>query len=118
MHGEDAFYVAETVFETTTVIKYYGTSESSGLAYVTLTRLAAESLIRDLLLEKQHCVEVWSTQAGSRRDWSLTRRGSPGQLQDFQDWIEDAVDGGSAVVPVLAALSLQSQDQQPVCPSM
>ncbi len=87
MHGEDAEMVANALFKTTTVLKYFNGTLASmlprthmpgndRLPYVTLSRMAVESLVRDLLLNQQYRVEIWACPAGSRRDqqWQCVRK--------------------------------------------
>jgi DNA mismatch repair protein MSH2 len=76
VHGDDAVFVATTLFKTTTVIKYFQgtpprarvTAGEERLPYVTLSRMAVEALVRDLLLQQQYRVEIWACPPGVKRD--------------------------------------------------
>lgn len=64
-YGPDAFYVAQSVYHTNSVIKYLGAGgRSSGLASVSLKVSVAHMLLRDALTTKQLRVEIWVPEAG------------------------------------------------------
>ena len=115
VHARDAEFVARHVFQTTTVIKYFGNKSTlkSGngdemdRAYVTLTQQVCENLVRDLLMHQHYRVEIYSS-SGSKAagGWKLVRRGSPGNLKDFEDWLFDDSDMTSA--PVVACVKVQN----------
>ncbi|KAI9365943.1 muts domain V-domain-containing protein [Zopfochytrium polystomum] len=88
-HGDDALYVAETVFKTSTVIKYWGVGScagSSGVPYCSISKLNTMALVRDLLLVKQKRVEIWEAE-GRKGLFRLGRKASPGHLHDVEDMI-------------------------------
>jgi DNA mismatch repair protein MSH2 len=66
VHGYDAEFVAETVYNTTTVIKHYG-----NLASCSLSKLGAQQLVKDLLLVQGYKVEIW-IQDG--RNWDVEKK--------------------------------------------
>ena len=87
-HGDDALYVADTVFKTHSVLKFLGRrTNDSGLASCTLTPSACKAFLRDALTSKQLRVEVWKPAEGVRRgtNWELARQASPGNLQEVED---------------------------------
>ncbi|KAI8873772.1 DNA mismatch repair protein MSH2 [Ramicandelaber brevisporus] len=96
VHGEDALYVAQTVYKTTTVIKHLGGKGDNGLPSCTLSRLATEAFLRESLLVNQHRVEIWAPQQGSASSWKVMRRASPGNLQDVEDLLGADAAGSSA----------------------
>lgn len=65
--------MAKNVFGTTTVIKYQNTDN---LPFVSLTKLAAESLVRELLTERLFRVEIWEKSRDSH--WTATKSVSQG----------------------------------------
>ncbi|CDH49315.1 dna mismatch repair protein [Lichtheimia corymbifera JMRC:FSU:9682] len=95
VHGDSAQYVAEHVFKTRTVVKYWG----DGLPTTTLSSNAAEGFLRDALLNKQQRIEVWIPKRGGQ--WELNRKASPGNLQDVEDFL--FVDTNMTVSPVVMA---------------
>jgi hypothetical protein len=65
VHGPDAYYVANHVFRTNSVIKYLGTGgKAAGLPSVTLSESVAMAFLRDALTSKQLKVEIWKPEAG------------------------------------------------------
>ncbi|KAI8335610.1 muts domain V-domain-containing protein [Blakeslea trispora] len=81
-HGDDAHYVAQQVFETVSVIKYWFGDSETGLPTTKLTNNVAETFMRDVLLNKQLKIEIWKQQ---RLEWQLQRKASPGNLQAVED---------------------------------
>ncbi|RCH82019.1 MutS-like protein, partial [Rhizopus stolonifer] len=67
-HGDDARYVANQVFETTGVIKYWFGDNETGLPTTKLTNNVAETFMRDVLLNKQLKIEIWKQ---NRLEWQL-----------------------------------------------
>ena len=117
-HGDDALFVATNVFKTTSVIKYFSASHTKlekGLSYVELTRLAAEGLMRDMLLTKQARIEVYASEKGKgySAQWRLTRKGSPGNLQDFEDLLFANTDISAA--PMVLSVKLVVKGDERVC---
>ncbi|KXS20715.1 DNA mismatch repair protein [Gonapodya prolifera JEL478] len=102
--GDDALHVANTVYKTTTALKYMG-----DLPYCTLSPVNALSHMRYLLTEKGYRVEVWSLE-GSKK-WRLSKSGSPGNLQDLEDLLFDS-DKSLNSAPVVVALRVVTKDNQ------
>ncbi|RUP43910.1 hypothetical protein BC936DRAFT_136556 [Jimgerdemannia flammicorona] len=88
-HGDDALYIAQNVFKTTSVVKYWGGDSSKGLATCILSHSAADSFLRDALLTRQLRIEIWGADGAKKGGaaWKLTRRASPGNLQDVEDYL-------------------------------
>eukprot|EP00158_Paraphelidium_tribonemae_P007365 Partr_v1_DN28219_c0_g1_i2_m76157 putative DNA mismatch repair protein Msh2 len=104
VHGSDAVWVADNVFRTSTVIKYFGK-----LASVSLSQVAAESLMRQLLTDKLFLVELYENSSGASRggggaNWKCTRRGSPGNIQQFEEMLFHSAE--MTVSPLIAALNV------------
>ena len=66
-HGKDALYIAEKVYGTSTVLKYYGSKVPS----VALKEATAIDMIKDLLLKDQFKVEIWESQGKS---WTIAKQ--------------------------------------------
>lgn len=108
-HGDDARYVAKHVYETTSVIQYWYGDHTTGLPTTKLTNKAAESFLRDLLLNKHMRIEIWKwSQAG----WQVIRKASPGNLQDVEDFLFSSTNMTSA--PVVLAIKYMTSDDQKV----
>ncbi|CAO3669338.1 unnamed protein product [Umbelopsis vinacea] len=104
-HGEDALYIAQAVYKTTSAIKYWGGDTSKGLPTTSLTHSAAESFLRDALLNKQLRIEIWAPKKGTSQ-WSVTRKASPGNLQDVEDYL--FLNSNLTSAPVVMAVKLAS----------
>lgn len=112
-HGDDALYVADTVFKTHSVLKFLGRrTNDSGLASCTLTPSACKAFLRDALTSKQLRVEVWKPAEGVRRgtNWELARQASPGNLQEVEDLL--FLDTDMVASPIVLALRAKVQDGQ------
>lgn len=126
-HGDDAIYIAENVYKTLSVVKYWGGKCQTltkgnrflklqcvyvgepGLATTTLSGLAAESFLRDALLTKQLRIEIWTNQRGQ---WQLTRKASPGNLQDVEDFLFTT--SNMTASPVVMAVKLGTSGEHKV----
>ncbi|TPX77434.1 hypothetical protein CcCBS67573_g01330 [Chytriomyces confervae] len=85
-HGDDALFVADAVFKTSSVIKYWaGDSKSNGLPYVSISKLNSIALMRDLLLVKQKRIEIWENDGKASKTFSLGKWASPGNLSSLED---------------------------------
>lgn len=112
VHGQDALYVADTVFKTQSVLKYLGKkSNDGGLPSCTLSIPAAKSFLRDALTAKQLRVEIWASTDGAGRrtgSWQVAKQASPGNLQDVEDLLFLNADVVSN--PIVLALRVKAQD--------
>ncbi|KAJ3104030.1 MutS-like protein [Phlyctochytrium planicorne] len=107
-HGDDAIYVAENVYKTSTVLKYMGGSSESrnAIPYCSISKLNAIALIRDLLLVRQKKVEIWESEnqrGKNAANFRLGRKGSPGNLVELEDLVF-ANAGTIASSPVILAV--------------
>ncbi|KAI8818608.1 muts domain V-domain-containing protein [Fimicolochytrium jonesii] len=109
VHGEDALFVAQTVYKTSTVIKYLG-DERKGLPSCTLSKLNTISFLRDMLLHKLYRIEIWSSEGRKGSQWQITKRASPGNLVDVEDMLFTASDVSTS--PVVLALKLETKGDQ------
>ncbi|KAG8814184.1 MutS-like protein, partial [Serendipita sp. 400] len=87
-HGEDAKYIAQEVYHTSSVIKLLG-SKSAPLPSVTLSITLAKEFLRDALSVKQLRIEIWIPEGGkkSASKFVLNRQASPGNIQEVEDLI-------------------------------
>ena len=113
VHGDDALYVADTVFKTQSVLRYLGGTRAhdGGLPSCSLSPTAARAFLRDALTAKQLRVEIWSSgDAGGRRRGSRAQptQPSPGNLQEVEDLLFQNADVVSS--PMMLALRVKSQD--------
>lgn len=69
VHGDDAVYFSQTVYHTTTALKYMGSS--SDVPYCTMTTLVFNNFLKDALLSKGLKIEVYE---GKSNSWKITKR--------------------------------------------
>ncbi|XP_048577460.1 DNA mismatch repair protein Msh2 isoform X2 [Nematostella vectensis] len=85
VHGPDALFAAKEVFKTSSVVKYLGTGDHK-VPSVVLSKMNFESTCRDLLLIRQYRIEMYRSKGGKNSSaWELVAKGSPGNLQQFED---------------------------------
>ncbi|KAH8551569.1 muts domain V-domain-containing protein [Umbelopsis sp. PMI_123] len=111
LHGEDAVYIAQAVYKTTSAIKYWGGAAPKGLATTSLTHSAAESFLRDALLNKQLRIEIWAPKKGTSQ-WSVIRKASPGNLQDVEDYL--FLNSNLTSAPVVMAVKLATTTEHKI----
>ena len=105
-HGKDALWVAEHVYGTNTVLKYYGGKSQPS---VSLKQAAANEMIKDLLLKRNFKIEVWEC---DNRMWSISKKASPGNLRQVEDMLFSNSDLTAA--PVVACINVEYEDNQKV----
>lgn len=110
-HGEDAEWIAETYFNTRDVLKAWSGAEEEGrredeaaaassapLWTVNLRPQKVVTILRDALLRRHLRVELWRREGG---EWRLSKEGSPGNLQAFDELL---LDRSLATSPVVMAV--------------
>ena len=84
-HGEDAEFIARTVYKTTAVIRNLGRTDNS-LPSVTMTTTVFRNLLREALFKLGKRVEIW--QSAGKGQWKLGKQASPGNLQaSRKSWV-------------------------------
>ncbi|KAI9878678.1 MAG: MutS-like protein [Pleopsidium flavum] len=101
-HGEDAAFIARTVYKTTSVLRQLGKSDS-GLPSVTMTITVYRNFLRETLFRLGKRVEIWETTG--RMQWKVTKQASPGNLQD----IEDELGGQMESAPIILAVKVSAK---------
>ncbi|KAF1816152.1 DNA mismatch repair protein MSH2 [Eremomyces bilateralis CBS 781.70] len=96
-HGEDAQLIARTVYRTTSVIRQLG--REPGLDSVTLSVTVFRNFLREALFRLGKRVEVWES-SGGRMNWKITKRASPGNLQDIEDDLGGQIDSAPIILAV------------------
>ncbi|KAJ1920700.1 MSH2 protein [Mycoemilia scoparia] len=94
VHGEDALYIANIFYKTTTVLKYLGgpAGSNKSLPSCTLSRTNAEIFLRDALLKYNLKIEIWFQDSDKKSipasyPWTLKINASPGNLQKVEDML-------------------------------
>lgn len=108
VHGDEAKFVAETVYQTTTVIKYWFGDIHTGLATTKLTQKVAKNFLREILMHKKLRIEILKQ---NRNDWEVTCKASPGNLQQVEEFLFSNTQMDSAPV-VIAVTYGVSQEQK------
>ncbi|KAG6235401.1 MutS-like protein [Claviceps purpurea] len=103
-HGEDAFFIAKTVYKTTSVVRQLGRNDASGLPSVTMTMNVFRQFLREALLKLGKRVEIWESQSG-RMNWKCVKKASPGNLQD----VEDDLGGQIESAPMIMAVKITAK---------
>lgn len=80
----------------------------TGLATAKLSKNAAESFLRDALLNKQHRIEIWKQE---RLEWKMTRNASPGNLQSVEDLLFTSAQLTSAPVVIAVKYGVSGENK-------
>lgn len=102
-HGEDASFIARTVYKTTSVLRQLGRSDT-GVPSVTMSITVFRNFLREALFRLGKRVEIWETQGG-RGQWKLTKQASPGNLQD----LEEELGGQFEAAPIILAVKVSAK---------
>ncbi|KAJ1971622.1 MSH2 protein, partial [Dimargaris xerosporica] len=120
VHGDDALFVARQIYKTNSVLKYLGGDQTTGLPSCTMSRMVAETFLREALLVQQLRIEIWvsdakrsqtSSLAGSAT-WRLGPKASPGNLQELEDIL--FANSEMTVAPLVASIQLTVSGNQPL----
>ena len=104
VHGKNAERIAREYFSTTSVIKKLG---DDGLPSLTFSTNKYGFIVKDLLMNKNALVEVYSSP--EKGSWQLEKKGSPGNLQQFEEQLFSAE--GMKEASTVLALKLSSGDR-------
>ncbi|KAL0275389.1 UNVERIFIED_CONTAM: hypothetical protein PYX00_003247 [Menopon gallinae] len=99
VHGDDALFVAKEFFGTMNNIKKYRSGKIEQ-EYLVLNKNQFESCIKHFLLVLHYRIEVYSSKGGHKsNDWFLEFKGSPGNLDQFENIFVDSglVTGSTAM---------------------
>ncbi|KAI9850994.1 MAG: MutS-like protein [Thelocarpon superellum] len=102
-HGEDAVFVARTVYKSTAVLRQLGRSDGGGLPSVTMTITVYRNFLRDVLFRLGKRVEVW--ESTGRMNWKVAKQASPGNLQD----VEEELGGHIESAPIILAVKVSAK---------
>ncbi|KPI44377.1 DNA mismatch repair protein msh-2 [Cyphellophora attinorum] len=104
-HGEDADFIARTVYKTTAVIRNLGRSDNA-LPSVTMTTTVFRNLLREALFRLGKRIEIWLSQKGT---WKLDRQASPGNLQGVEDELGSGMDSQGESAPIILAVKVSAK---------
>ncbi|TVY30918.1 DNA mismatch repair protein [Lachnellula hyalina] len=97
-HGDDASFVARTVYKSTAVVRQLGKNDSTGLPSVTMTITVFRNFLREALFRLSKRVEIWETTG--RMNWKITKQASPGNLQDVEEELAGEFDAAPIILSV------------------
>ncbi|KAK7745884.1 MSH2 protein [Cytospora paraplurivora] len=98
-HGEDANFIARTVYKTTSVVRQLGKNDHTGLESVTMTVTVFRQFLREALFKLGKRVEIWAS-VGGRMNWKIVKQASPGNLQDVEEELGGQFDGAPMIMAV------------------
>ncbi|KUJ10688.1 DNA mismatch repair protein msh-2 [Mollisia scopiformis] len=102
-HGDDASFIARTVYKTTSVLRQLGRNDSTGLPSVTMTITVYKNFLREALFHLNKRIEVWAS--SGKMNWKIIKQASPGNLQD----IEDELGGQFEAAPIILAVKVSAK---------
>ncbi|PNS20577.1 DNA mismatch repair protein msh-2 [Sphaceloma murrayae] len=110
-HGNDAAFIARTVYKTTSVLRQLG--REPGLASVTLSITVFRNFLREALFRLGKRVEIYET--AGRNNWKVAKTASPGNLQDIEDELGGAVDSAPIILAVKVSAKASEARNVGVC---
>ncbi len=102
-HGENANFIARTVYKTTSVVRQLGRNDHTGLPSVTMTVTVFRQFLREALFKLGKRVEIYAS-VGGRMNWKMAKQASPGNLQDVEDEL-----GQFDSAPMILAVKLSAR---------
>ena len=105
-HGEDAEFIARTVYKTTAVIRNLGRSDNV-LPSVTMTTTVFRNLLREALFKLGKRVEIW--QSAGKGQWKLGKQASPGNLQGVEEELGTSMDSQGDSAPMMLAVKVTAK---------
>ncbi|KAF8582578.1 DNA mismatch repair protein [Ramaria rubella] len=117
-HGNDARYVAQHFYHTTSVLKWFGRgfkngNQKEGLPSCTMRPEQAKTFLREALTARQLRVQIWVPEAGSSKKhpgkWKLDKEASPGNITPLEDLLFVNMDLLAA--PIIIAVKVTTKDK-------
>ncbi|KAK8227676.1 muts domain V-domain-containing protein [Phyllosticta capitalensis] len=99
-HGDDAIFIARTVYRTTSVLRQLG--REPGLESVTLSVTVFRNFLREALFRLGKRIEIWESVSKS---WKVAKQASPGNLQD----VEEDLGGQLESAPIILAVKISAK---------
>ncbi|KAK6953581.1 MutS-like protein [Daldinia eschscholtzii] len=103
-HGQDANFIARTVYKSTSVVRQLGRNDASGLPSVTMTVTVFKQFLREALFKLGKRVEIYAS-SGGRMNWKVVKQASPGNLQD----VEEELGGQFESAPMILAVKISAK---------
>ncbi|KAJ3440183.1 DNA mismatch repair protein msh2 [Anaeramoeba flamelloides] len=84
VHGSNALFIGEEYYRTLETVKKMG-PKGKELDSVMVSSQMFASILRDLLLVKRFRVHVYNNPGTTQSEWKIIKRGSPGNVRDFEE---------------------------------
>ncbi|KAL6046764.1 MutS-like protein [Balamuthia mandrillaris] len=110
VHGDNALFIAKDYYKTTSAITYLGGGD---LPSQSVSSSLFATIVRDLLLNRRLRVEVYDTLPSSSR-WKLAKKGSPGNVHDFEDIMFEQSDMQDTAITMAVHCSLSKDGHRVV----
>ncbi|KAK5082166.1 MSH2 protein [Lithohypha guttulata] len=104
-HGEDAEFIARTIYKTTAVIKNLGRGDV--LPSVTMTITVYRNFLREALFKLGKRIEIW--QAPGKSNLKMVKQASPGNLQAVEEELGAGMDSEGSGAPVMLAVKVTAR---------
>lgn len=112
-HGEDASFIARTVYKTTSVLRQLGKPDATGLPSVTLSITVYRNFLREALFKLGKRVQIWENTG--RGNWKVAKQASPGNLQDVEEELGGQLDGAPIILAVKVSARASEARNVGVC---
>ncbi|KAK4094275.1 hypothetical protein Purlil1_1766 [Purpureocillium lilacinum] len=113
-HGQDAMFIAKTVYKTTSVVRQLGRNDHTGLPSVTMTITVFRQFLREALFKLGKRIEIWESPSG-RMNWKCVKQPSPGNLQDVEDDLGGQIDSAPMIMAVKISAKASEARNVGVC---
>ncbi|KAK5092551.1 MSH2 protein [Lithohypha guttulata] len=105
-HGEDAEFIARTIYKTTAVIRNLGRGENQ-LPSVTMTVTVYRNFLRDALFKQGRRIEIWQT--SGKGNFKMIKQASPGNLQGVEEELGSGMDSQGDGAPIMLAVKISAK---------
>lgn len=110
-HGDDAAFIARTVYKTTSVLRQLG--REPGLPSVTMTITVFRNFLREALFKLSKRVQIY--ESAGKMNWKIAKTASPGNLQDVEDDLGGHVDAAPIILAVKVSAKASEGRNVGVC---
>ncbi|KAK5942397.1 MSH2 protein [Knufia obscura] len=105
-HGEDADFIARTIYKTTAVIRNLGRGDNQ-LPSVSMTVTVYRNFLRDALFKQGRRIEIWQT--SGKGNFKMIKQASPGNLQGVEEELGAGMDSQGDGAPIMLAVKISAK---------
>ena len=99
-HGDTALLLADRYYKTRDIVTYPSVGDQKGdTAQLVIRPQKLPAMLRDILVERRESVEIYRKNKDGA--WSLWKKGSPGNLQSFEDMLSGGWTNGATAFTLL-----------------